>query len=208
MKLSTLILCITCFALVSPLIAQEKPAKPAAAKPAKEKAAKPPALLQAGDPIVIAILAPAEEASKFNSTYTISPEGVIKIPLLETPIKAAGLTHEGLARQLETACRSAGIFKDPSFKVGEPKSGCDFVPHTGTVTGEVKCGDKKVILRDGMTLYQAIMSTGGLAEFADAKRVRLIRGKKETIYDLRKIPPDGGNNPVLKDGDVIHVPQE
>ena len=205
MNLSTLILCIACLALVSPSIAQEKPSKPAAVEPEKEKAAKPLIMLKPGDPLTIEILKPASEAPNINSNYTISAKGEIKMPRLETPIQAAGLTHEDLARQLETAYRSAGIFKEPSFRVSGPKdSGCE---HIIAVSGQVQGGGREVPLRDGMTLYQAIMAAGGFTEFAKATRVKLIRGKKETIYDLRKLLPDGSNNPVLKDGDVIHVPQ-
>jgi hypothetical protein len=44
-------------------------------------------------------------------------------------------------------------------------------------------------------------------EFAKVREVKLIRGNKETRYDLRTVRPDGSNNPLLMDGDQIVVPQ-
>jgi hypothetical protein len=55
-----------------------------------------------------------------------------------------------------------------------------------------------------MRLFQAITSMGGFTEFA--KPVKLIRGKKETKYDMRRIKEDGSNNPFLLDGDQIILP--
>ena len=52
----------------------------------------------------------------------------------------------------------------------------------------------------------AINRAQGFTEDAGISRVRLIRANKETIYDLRKINPDGSNNPDLMDGDQIIVP--
>jgi protein involved in polysaccharide export with SLBB domain len=64
----------------------------------------------------------------------------------------------------------------------------------------------EVALREGMRLFQAITSRGGVTEFAKVREVKLIRGKKETKYDLRQIKADGSNNPLLQDGDRIIVP--
>jgi protein involved in polysaccharide export with SLBB domain len=58
-----------------------------------------------------------------------------------------------------------------------------------------------------MRLFQAITSKGGFTEFAKVREVKLIRGNKETRYDLRTVRPDGSNNPLLMDGDQIVVPQ-
>jgi protein involved in polysaccharide export with SLBB domain len=55
-----------------------------------------------------------------------------------------------------------------------------------------------------MTLMGVIDRAGGLPY--KVKKVKILRDKKELIYDLRKINPDGSNNPVLMDGDQIIVP--
>ena len=59
-----------------------------------------------------------------------------------------------------------------------------------------------------MRLYSAIMQCGGPNEFADMRRVKIIRGTRELIFDMRKIQPDGSNNPVVQDGDTIHIPAD
>ena len=38
------------------------------------------------------------------------------------------------------------------------------------------------------------------------KKVKILRDKKEVMHDIRQIRPDGSNNPVLKDGDEVIVP--
>jgi protein involved in polysaccharide export with SLBB domain len=73
------------------------------------------------------------------------------------------------------------------------------------VEGEVRQpGD--VVVRENMRLFQAITSRGGFTEFAKVREVKLIRGNKETKYDLRRMKADGSNNPLLQDFDQIIVP--
>ena len=60
--------------------------------------------------------------------------------------------------------------------------------------------------RENMRLFQAITSRGGFTEFAKVREVKLVRGNKETKYDLRQMKSDGSNNPLLQDGDQITVP--
>ena len=56
----------------------------------------------------------------------------------------------------------------------------------------------------GMNIFAAINRAGG-ASWDDPRKVKLIRGKTETIYDLRKI--NNANNPELQPGDQIIVPE-
>ena len=64
----------------------------------------------------------------------------------------------------------------------------------------------EVPLRENMRLFQAITSRGGFTDSGKVQEVKLIRGKKETMYDVRRIKADGSNNPLLQDGDQIIVP--
>jgi hypothetical protein len=59
-----------------------------------------------------------------------------------------------------------------------------------------------------MRLYAAIMAAGGFTEFADVRRVKIIRGTRSIVIDMRKLDPAGSNNPILLDGDTIHVPAD
>lgn len=165
--------------------------------------------LKAGDFVMLEIAKPESEAPNISALYTLDRNGEIRLPRLETPILAAGLSMKELARHVESAYRSAGIFKEPVIVASRRTcgSGVD-TPPLVTVGGEVKSGGREVPWRDGMRLYQALMTAGGLTEFADIQRVKVFSGKSQATYDLRKVAPDGSNNPVLKNGDAIHVPQE
>ena len=163
--------------------------------------------LKAGDPVMIELKVPAEDATNVTSKYNISTAGTVKVPYLEREIQAAGLTTTDLARRIEAAYRAAEIYTAPTINVTTPTP-TDYAPHIVTVGGEVKTGGREVPLRDGMRLYSAIMAAGGFTEFADIRRVKIIRGTRSTTYDMKRIDPGGSNNPILMDGDTIHVPQD
>ncbi len=165
------------------------------------------AKLKAGDPVMVELKVPAEDAQNVSSKYNISDSGTIKIPYLDREISAAGLSTTELARRIEMAYKGAEIFTNPTINVTTPTP-VDYAPHIVTVGGEVKSGGREVPVRDGMRLYNAIMAAGGFTEFADVKHVKIIRGTRETVYDMRKLDPGGRNNPVLLDGDTVHVPQD
>ena len=162
------------------------------------------ATLKAGDGLQIELKAPVKDAALFEGSYTISESGLVKVPHLRQGIIAAGLSTDQLSRKIESAYRAADIYKDPKIIVSvlEPTSGRLRVANVG---GEVhQPGD--VVVRENMRLFQAITSRGGFTGFAKVREVKLIRGKKETKYDVRWMKADGSNNPLLQDGDHIIVP--
>ena len=159
--------------------------------------------LKAGDCVQIELKAPAKDAALFEGNCIISESGMVKVPHLNHAISAAGLSTSELSRKIESAYRAANIYKDPKIivSVPEPKWIAARVVNVG---GEVR-QPGEVALRENMRLFQAITSTGGFTEFAKPE-VKLIRGKKETKYDVRRMKKDGSNNPLLEDGDQIIVP--
>ena len=163
--------------------------------------------LKPGDPVSIELKVPAEDTANVTSKYNISGAGTVKVPYLDREVQAAGLTTTELARRIEQAYKAAEIYTNPTINC-TTMTPVEYQPHIVTVGGEVKSGGKEVGLRDGMRLYQAIMSAGGFTEFADIKHVKIIRGTRSQIYDMRKIDAGGSNNPILMDGDTIHVPQD
>ena len=163
--------------------------------------------LKAGDPVLIELKVPAEDAQNVSAKYTVSAGGTVKVPHLEREIMAAGLTTTELARRIEQAYKAAEIYTSPTINVNTPNPQ-DYQPHIVTVGGEVKSGGREVPLRDGMRLYQAIMAAGGFTEFADPRKVKIIRGNRSQIYNMKKLDAAGSNNPILVDGDTIHVPQD
>ena len=129
------------------------------------------------------------------------------MPYLNQEIGAAGLTANELARRIETAYKSAEIYTNPTINIVLTNPAITS-PHIVSVGGEVRSPQGSVPLRDNMRLYSAIMQCGGPTEFADMRRVKIIRGTREFLFDMRKIKPDGSNNPVVLDGDTIHIPAD
>ena len=72
-----------------------------------------------------------------------------------------------------------------------------------TVGGEAR-NPSEVPMRPGLNLYGAIMKAGGPTEYGDMRKVKLLRGNTEKVYDLRKV--NTTNNPELQAGDQIVIP--
>ena len=167
------------------------------------------AILKAGDNVIIQLKTPVEDATTVNDTYVVSARGTVKMPMLNTEITAAGMTTTDLARRIEAAYRVAEIYTNPTINCNiDFNKAAGGAAHIVAVGGEVRSPQGSVPLRDGMRLYQAIMQCGGPTEFADMRKVKIIRGTREFHFDMRKIQPDGSNNPVLQDGDTIHIPAD
>jgi protein involved in polysaccharide export with SLBB domain len=82
------------------------------------------------------------------------------------------------------------------------------------VNGQVKNqGAQDLPSGESFTLSKAIMQAGGLADFANKKKIKLLRktesGQTETIVNLEEIMDKGrlDQDPVLKPNDMIVVPQ-
>ena len=162
--------------------------------------------LKPGDSVIIELKTPAEDAQNLSTAYSLSDQGTIKMPMLEQEIPASGVTVAVLARRIEAAYKAAEIYTAPMINVTlPPVTAGGMINHVVSVGGEVR-GSGEFPLRQGMTLMAAINRAGGFTEFAKTSKVKLLRGNKETVYDMRKINPNGANNPVLMDGDAIIVP--
>jgi protein involved in polysaccharide export with SLBB domain len=170
-------------------------------------AAQAQLVLAANHSIQIDLKAPADDSTTVSGTYTISAQGTLRLPYLNVEIRAAGITHTELARRIEVAYRQAEIYTNPAILV-QQKDKPSIIDNVVNVSGEVGSKGREVPLRDGMRLLAAISAAGGFTEFSDPRRVRLIRGNRETEYDMRRINPDGSNNPVLQPNDLIIVPTD
>ncbi|HQQ05185.1 MAG TPA: SLBB domain-containing protein, partial [Kiritimatiellia bacterium] len=65
----------------------------------------------------------------------------------------------------------------------------------------------RFVLLSGTTLMQAIATAGGYTEFAQPKKVRLLRGGKSTIHDLKQIEKNPDKDISIEAEDVIVVPR-
>ena len=159
-------------------------------------------VLKPGDLVKIELKTPVEDGVAVSSEYVVSDNGTVKMPMLAQEVPATGVTASTLGRRIEAAYRAEQIYTNPTINATLPIS--DLPSHVVTVSGEVRL-PSEIPLRQGMQLFTAITKAGGFTEYADPRKVKVIRGNKEFEYDMRSIQANGSNNPVLVDGDCIIV---
>src|SRR6478672_12089309 len=117
---------------------------------------------------------PADEQTQVNNIYTVDANGMVNMPYINK-VRAEGLTPAQLASAIENGYKSAGIYTNPTITiVMQPQS--RFVNIGGAVKSPMR-----VAFTEDMTLLTAINAAGGFNDFADQKRVRLLRGKTVTM---------------------------
>jgi polysaccharide biosynthesis/export protein len=141
----------------------------------------------------------AEFAQEFNTQYSVSSEGRVNIPHIGE-VQAAGLSSNQLQVAIQNKLIADKIFTRPTVNINP-------VPTLRTVTvgGQVRAPGRQQ-WSDDMTLGSAISAAGGLGEWADQKRVRLIRDRKVQVFDLRKFAKDPNLDPKVLPGDQVEVP--
>jgi protein involved in polysaccharide export with SLBB domain len=159
------------------------------------------AVLRAGDPVEMKISGvPAEEQTQVNNVYTVDANGMVNMPYINK-VRAEGLTPAQLASAIESGYKSARIFTNPTITiVMQPQA--RFVNVGGAVRAPAR-----IPFTEDMTLLAAINASGGFNDFADQKRVRLLRGNEAKVYDVRQFRRDPGLDPRLQPGDRVEVPQ-
>lgn len=159
------------------------------------------ATLRVGDPVELKIGGvPAEEQAQVNNIYTVDANGSINVPYVNK-VKAEGLTPAQLARSIEDTYRANKIYTNPNITIlMQPTS--RFVNVGGAVRAP-----SRVPFTEDMTLLAAINAAGGFNDFADQKRVRLLRGSEAKVYDVRQFRRDPSQDVKLQPGDRVEVPQ-
>lgn len=159
------------------------------------------ATLRVGDPVELKISGvPAEEQAQVNNMYTVDANGSVNLPYINK-VKAEGLTPAQLASSIEASYRSARIYTNPTITIlMQPTA--RFV----NVGGAVRT-PSRVPFTEDMTLLTAINAAGGFNDFADQKRVRVLRGTDVKVYDVRQFRRDPSQDIKLQPGDRIEIPQ-
>ena len=159
------------------------------------------AVLRVGDPVELKIGGvPAEEQAQINNTYTVDTSGGISLPYINK-IKAEGLTPAQLARSIEESYRAGKIYTNPNITILMQPS-ARFVNIGGSVRNPAR-----IPFTEDLTLLSAINAAGGFNDFADQKRVRLLRGNEVKMYDVRQFRRDPSQDVKLQPGDRVEVPQ-
>jgi len=159
------------------------------------------ATIRVGDFVELKISGvPVEEQQQVNNVYTVDANGLINLPYVNK-VKAAGLPPAQLAASVENAYRASKIYANPTITIVMQPS-TRFVNVGGAVRQPAR-----VPFTEDMTLLTAISAAGGFNDFADQKRVRLLRGSKVTVYDVRKFRRDPSKDVNVQPGDKVEVPQ-
>ena len=159
------------------------------------------AAFRVGDSIELRIGGvPSEDISVVTGSYTVDGEGFINIPHVGK-VRAAGLTQAALQRAVESAYKSNEIYTNPTITVTVPNT-MRFV----NVSGDVR-SPQRVPYTSDLTLLGAISATGGFTDYADQRKVRLMRGGQVQIVDIKAVRNNPANDILLMPGDQIEVPQ-
>lgn len=134
----------------------------------------------------------------------VRPDGKISLPLLND-VQAAGLTPTKLADEISDGLKK--YITDPQVTVIVSAINSQRVYILGEVT---RAGAYPLL--PGMTVLQALSSAGGFTEFANSKKIYVLRqskGKQEKFPFNYKDVVSGKNtqeNITLEAGDTIVVP--
>jgi polysaccharide export outer membrane protein len=165
--------------------------------------------LKAGDQLSYRVI---EEQDPQPDILTVSDTGELEVPLLGR-FAAAGKTCKQLATELKPLLEKNYFYKATVIlgidTLSQRPLGRVFL------TGQVKAqGAIDIPANEVLTVSRAILLDGGLADFADRRRIRLLRttnGKTTTtVVDLKEILDRGHSekDPVVQAGDTIDVPEK
>ena len=189
-----------------------QPAQPAAqpvqpaAQPA-QTAPPAPTLAASSDTYVIGasdvITVTVWKDQTLSGTLLVRLDGMISMPLLGD-VKASGLTPAQLSDQI--AGKLKKFMQDPQVSIVVAQIHSKIVYFLGEVQ---KRGP--IEMTPGMTLLQAIGCAGGLSDYANTKKMYILRseaGKQERIpvHYKEALKGNAEMNLVLKPGDTIVVP--
>ncbi len=201
--------CILVFSLVILIPATvgwgQQPPKPEAAKPAAEQEPDPPDVVAPVDPKTYKIGVEdilqwrVWREPELSGAGTVRPDGKITVALVGD-VDAAGLTPEQLAARLKKEISNFVNSPEVMVYVQRVRSKKYYLSGKIGRHGEVP-------LVVPTTIVEAIMKAGGLAEFANKKKVLIIRGNQRLFFNYKDYLK-GKNldkNILLEPGDQVVV---
>lgn len=144
---------------------------------------------------------------ELTTTVPVRPDGKISTPLVEDMI-AVGKNPSALARDIEKVLGEYVRSPQVNVIVTQPVSVFSQIRVLGHVAKP-----QALAYREGITVLDAVLAVGGLAEFAAGNRARIVRtenGKQiEIKVKLNALVNNGEMkyNLPLKPGDVLLVPE-
>jgi protein involved in polysaccharide export with SLBB domain len=142
-------------------------------------------------------------------SLTVTDSGELEVPLIGR-VKASGYTCKQLAYNIK-AILDKEYFYNATVIIGldSASSQAGFVYVMGQVRQQ---GEMPIPPQGEFTVSKAILKAGGFADFANRKKVKLIRktstSSETTFINVKEIlEGTGQQDPVLQGGDVIIVPE-
>lgn len=179
--------------------AASRPAPGATAATAPIPAPKDSYVIGASDVLAVTVW----KQPTLTGTLLVRPDGMVSMPLLGD-VQASGLTPLQLANNIETRLKKYIQYPEVTVVVAQIRSKNIYL------IGEV--GKKgPVEMTSGMTLLEAIASAGGLTDFANAKKIYILRtvaGKQQKIpvHYKEALKGNAAYNIALEPNDTIVVP--
>jgi polysaccharide export outer membrane protein len=137
-----------------------------------------------------------------SGNFPVRPDGMISLVLVGD-LPAAGLTPMALSNDITQRLKK--YIQDPVVTVAVLGVNSQRIFMVGEV-GKVG----PVMLTPGMTPLQAIVSAGGLSQFANSKRIyilRMVAGKQQKIpFNYKQALKGENTGMTLLPGDTIVVP--
>jgi polysaccharide biosynthesis/export protein len=163
--------------------------------------------IQIGDQLIFRIL----EDEEPSSSLTVNDSGQVRIPYLGT-VTAVNRTPRELAYEIKRALEKK-LYKKATVLLSVEKKTVRS-PGKVYITGEVtRPGTIELRANESLTLTQAILESGGFSDYANRKKVKLMRKSgaqsEAKIVDAAAVIDQGRTelDITLKPGDVIIVPQ-
>lgn len=144
---------------------------------------------------------------EISATVPVRPDGKISTPLVEDMV-AVGKTPSQLARDIEQVLGE--FVRSPQVNVIVTQAASVF--SQVRVVGQV-LKPQALAYREGMTVLDAVLATGGLGNFAAGNRARIVRVENghqtEIRVRLEQLVDKGdmSQNVALRPGDVLVVPE-
>lgn len=133
---------------------------------------------------------PTDEQATVNGSYPVSTSGKIHLPYIDNPVSASGVSSDALARRIEAAYKSAGIYTTPTITVTslkeaekEKKDIAEANQQFVTIIGQVGRSGPQ-LLRPNMRLID-VVAAAAPNEFAAQNRVELLRNGVTYYYDMK-----------------------
>ena len=128
----------------------------------------------------------------------VDENGFVTLPFLEG-ILAAGKTSSELEQTIRDAYVQGKIYKNVTVNVMVPTQNY-------FIRGEVQ-RPSRYPLAPGTTILQAVATAGGYTEYANARKIKVLRGDAFFFVDAKELEVRPELDKEIEAGDVILVPR-